>query len=198
METIQTATESMTAASRSYGEEEVLWGKAFKWEIKGAGEDEVWEVTGDFLGVARWATSLVESCELIEGEAHKPGCVRRVLVYPQAPGEASTFALEKLLEMDALHHRYSYTILGGSTLPGFSLMQDYVSTFKLSSLRLVYPSAEIDQENGTLLHWSFVCRPVSTLSEEETHNIAFSLYQAAVNDLKARLSLSDDRITLIS
>ncbi|MCO5579517.1 hypothetical protein L7F22_033372 [Adiantum nelumboides] len=175
-----------------------LWGKAFAWQIKGASVEEVWAVTGNFLEVDKWATSLVKSCELVKGEPQMPGCVRKVVLFPTAPGEPFTIALEKLTEMDVLQHCYSYTMLEGSTMPGFSLMQDYNSTFKLSSPVDDRPRNQGGTSSATLLHWSFVCRPISTLSKEQSQQIAFSLYQAAVDELKARLSLPTDSISLLS
>ncbi|MCO5596520.1 hypothetical protein L7F22_050584 [Adiantum nelumboides] len=176
-----------------------LWGKAFAWQIKGASVEEVWAVTGNFLEVDKWATSLVKSCELVEGEPQMPGCVRKVVavvLLPTAPGETFTIALEKLTAMDVLQHCYSYTMLEGSTIPGFSLMQDYNSTFKL--LTASHVDSPVQEGSATLLHWSFVCRPVSTLSEEQSQQIVFSLYQAAVDELKARLSLPTDSVSLLS
>ncbi|MCO5593219.1 hypothetical protein L7F22_047226 [Adiantum nelumboides] len=167
------------------------WGKAFEWAIKGAPLEQVWLVTSDFVGVDKWMTSLVQSCELVEGERNTPDCVRRPVLYPSAAGEPFTYALEKLLETDASHHRYSYTILEG-TLPGFSVMENYVSTFKLSPLH------HHDEEAGTLLQWSFVCHPVAALTEKQAQHIAFSLYQTAIADLKTRLCLPDDAATLLS
>lgn len=195
----------------------VRWGKAFTWKIRGAGIEKVWGITGDFVGVDKWISTLVQSSELIQGQPQKPGCVRRPILYPASPGQPFTFAIEKLLLMDELTHHYQYTILGG-TLPGFSLMQGYVSTFKLSSLTTTTTSSSaaaatnmhtpttiddhschaIPGDDATLLHWSFTCNPVSTLSEEEAHNIAFSLYEAGINDLKQHLALPDNSITLLA
>ncbi|MCO5562188.1 hypothetical protein L7F22_015814 [Adiantum nelumboides] len=183
------------------------WGKAFEWKIKGASVKQVWEVTGDFCRADKWVTSLLQSCALLEGEPQKPGCVRRPVLHPPAEGEPPAYSLEKLLDMDELRYRYVYALLDG-TLPGFSLMKDYVSTFKLSPLGIgdgadsssaaAVNDDDDDEEKGTLLRWSFVCRPVAVLSEQQAQHIAFSLYQAAVNDLIARLSLPNDAVTLLS
>ncbi|MCO5570452.1 hypothetical protein L7F22_024174 [Adiantum nelumboides] len=181
------------------------WDKAFEWKIKGASVKQVWAVTGDFCRADKWATSLLQSCTLVEGEPQKLGCVRRPVLHPSSAGEPPTYSLEKLLDMDELRYRYVYALLEG-TLPGFSLMKDYISTFKLSPLGIgdgadsSSPAAadDNDEEKGTLLRWSFVCRPVAVLSEQQAQHIAFSLYQAAVNDLIARLSLPSDAVTLLS
>lgn len=78
-------------------------------------------------------------------------------------------------------------------MPGFSLMDHYVSTLKLCPLAGAHAS-----DNRMLLQWSYECRPVSALSPEQASAIAFSLYKAAVDALKERFSLPDDCVTLIS
>lgn len=174
-----------------------LWGKVFTWVIRGAEVEKVWGVTGDFGRVDKWITTLVQSCEIVEGKAQTPGCIRRPVLYPASPGQPFTFGIEKLLLMDPLSHHYQYTILGG-TLPGFSKMQGYISSFKLSSLNShSHHDDETPKEYATLLQWNFTCDPVSTLSEEESHKTAFSLYEAGINDLQKHLALPDGSITFL-
>ncbi|KAI5054279.1 hypothetical protein GOP47_0030830 [Adiantum capillus-veneris] len=88
-------------------------GKAF--------EITVWAVMGDFVGIHKyWLQSVVQSSHPVDGQLQKLGCVEKATMTSTAT--PYPFIDEKLLEMDQLHHRYSYTIL--NTTLHTSLMDD--------------------------------------------------------------------------
>lgn len=61
----------MTTAQTRIDENAGMWRNGFEWEIVGAGVEEVWAVTAEFLKTDKWAPKLVQSCELVEGEPQK-------------------------------------------------------------------------------------------------------------------------------
>ncbi|KAH7277217.1 hypothetical protein KP509_39G040400 [Ceratopteris richardii] len=176
------------------------WGKAFAWEIEGTTLEAVWLITGDFVRADKWAPSVVESCSLVEGEANSPGCVRKVVVHPSAPGQPSTMAMEKLLDIDHEHHRYSYGILPGGTLPVFCHLDNYISTFQI--VPCPSPKKEDASEpvsSHLLVQWDFVCSAVpEKVSEEEANQAVNWLFQTAMNDLRVGVSLSENSIRSIT
>ncbi|KAI5054978.1 hypothetical protein GOP47_0030123 [Adiantum capillus-veneris] len=112
-------------------------GKVFEWKVSA--------VMGDFVGIHKyWLQSVVQSCNLVDGQLQKIGCVEKVTM--TSTTTPYPFIAEKLLEMDQLHRHYPYT----SLIPPShaSLMDDYVSTFTLFPI----PNPGDNQGPNTLLH----------------------------------------------
>ena len=71
--------------------------------------DAVWEVLGDFNGLARWL-SFVEASEIVAGTNNEVGCIRLVT------RRNGTKVSERLLEYDPHNMRFAYTYVDGAVM----------------------------------------------------------------------------------
>jgi hypothetical protein len=99
----------------------------------------VWAILSDFNGFGRHFPEVFANCENIEGEAGKPGSVRRLTV-PQPGTDQVGTADERLLTLDDTNHTTTYSVekidLGWENYQG----------------KLVAMSPE---EGKTVITWSF-------------------------------------------
>jgi hypothetical protein len=71
--------------------------------------DAVWEVLGDFNGLARWL-SFVEASQIVAGTNNEVGCIRLVT------RRNGTKVSERLLEYDPHNMRFAYTYVDGAVM----------------------------------------------------------------------------------
>ncbi|KAH7284725.1 hypothetical protein KP509_34G068000 [Ceratopteris richardii] len=177
------------------------WGAIFKWKFEGVNPQALWDVVSDFMAPHKWARSIVQTCELADGEANVAGCVRRVTFHPALPDDPPQVAYEKLLDIDHLNHCFSYSLLPGHSLQALISVQQHRGKFRLLSES---PSSSCEKDskmNATesfILEWSFFssCVP-DGYSEVEFIETLFSFYQTIMADFRAILSLPEESISFL-
>lgn len=129
----------------------------------------VWEITGDFIGVHKWAPSVVSRCTLLEGAANTVGCLRRC-----DGADGHFLGKEVLLEISQENHLHKYRV-EDSIIPGLT---GYVSTFQVS-----------DAGNSvTSVAWSYEVPPIASSSPADFRDMIFGYYQRCIEDLEKCLS----------
>lgn len=95
--------------------------------------DKVWDVASDFLSFPNLLT-----IEPVEGENRVPGCTRKVTNIPgRTDTDSAQWAKQKLVEIDADKHVFSYEFLENNT----GVEPGYYSTFQVHfNLQLLNPS----------------------------------------------------------
>jgi hypothetical protein len=88
------------------------WTASFSFSVEEASPASLWAVLADFGNPGKWASSVLESSAVLEGDPHQAGCVR--LCRMKAPMDGSGGELEaqeKLLEIDNLRHHMTYSVV---------------------------------------------------------------------------------------
>lgn len=175
----------------------LLWRASFE-AVVAAPIDRVWEATGDFAGIHRWAPSVVSACALLGGQPNTIGCVRRC-----DGADGGFLGIERLLEMDESHHRYKY-IVQDSIIPGLA---GYISTFQLTNHHPKHaPNAAaaapappphdddhvLDPAHGiaTRITWSYQIPPIASSSPQDFQALIFGYYHQCITDLHKYLTPS--------
>ncbi|KAL3676177.1 hypothetical protein R1sor_026125 [Riccia sorocarpa] len=133
--------------------------------------DKTWDISGDFCNLHRWVDT-TESCECVEGEPQKPGCVRAAYgegTFPRADG-AKTSVREKLLTFDNESRSMSYIMLENNL--GLS---NYIATFILHDLGA----------GAVLVEWSYEVDPHPGSTEQKTADYMTGAYKNVLKKLEA-------------
>ncbi|KAL2651235.1 hypothetical protein R1flu_019363 [Riccia fluitans] len=139
--------------------------------------EKAWELTSDFCGMQRWVDT-TESCECVEGEPQKPGCVRFLYggSFPRADGGKS-WAREKLLALDDENRTLSYAMLENN--------------FGLSGYRATYRLH--DQGDGAVLvDWSFEVDPIAGSTEQKTADYMTGVFRSVLKKLEALVNSNSE------
>ncbi|XP_047309811.1 lachrymatory-factor synthase-like [Impatiens glandulifera] len=155
-------------------EEQKRWEGTTKSKINGVSKDRVWPFLADFFN---WQTIFlaIESSVGVEGISGEIGCVRKVVLKPEASlgweAKYSRWGFEKLVEIDHARKWMRYEVLDNTF--GWN---NYEATITLLPLQ--------GNSEGSELVWSFSLDPVEDGRSLDT---MIAAYKANLESVSARV-----------
>lgn len=130
-----------------------------------ASPDAVWQLTGDFGGVDKWARGL-SKVEIIDGKDNQKGAIRAITT------SGGAYITEELVAYSKAQRMLRYRILSGP-LP----VKNYVSTFSVKA-----------KGDGCEVNWSstFEPSPTSGLDAAKTREVIAGIYSGGLKGLREK------------
>ena len=165
-------------STMSSEEIDLMWKGVCEWTLK-APIEKVWDFIGDFLIVRNWATTLLESCTLVEGVPQEIGCVRLCIGNAYVDENRTPLKVfEKLLELDNSNHVISYEVTKSNN-PIFLGVFPTIQLFHLS-----------DSPSMTRIVFNFKRAASDEFNQEVFIHTMETLYSVVIQDLRTALDIN--------